>query len=188
MWRRVVRYIVRPANVSEEPVQVTGWATSLGSIPARSKRCFSYIQPPTQCVSGALSPLIRQAGSQPDRSAPSSDEAKEWRVCLLGYNVVYSVESQVTFRRNMTPQSALLATCLAYSSTLKMDATCFSETCVGFQQTTQRYILEDRTAVRTSNLTKLKNDPFRKLTQNCAGRSAWVEDGDDKAVGEEKDK
>jgi hypothetical protein len=34
---------------------------------------------------------------------------------------------------------------LAYSSTLKMEATCFSETSVDFQQTTRHYIPEDRT-------------------------------------------
>jgi hypothetical protein len=33
--------------------------------------------------------------------------------------------------------------CLAYSLTLKMEATCFSEMSVGFQQTTQLYILEE---------------------------------------------
>jgi hypothetical protein len=45
---------------------------------------------------------------------------------------------------------ALLATCvtlvlgLAYSSTLKIYVTCFSETSVGFQRTTWHYISEDR--------------------------------------------
>jgi hypothetical protein len=34
---------------------------------------------------------------------------------------------------------------LVYSSTLKMEETCSSETSVDFQQTTQRYILEDKT-------------------------------------------
>jgi hypothetical protein len=35
--------------------------------------------------------------------------------------------------------------CLAYSSTLKMEATCSSEMSVAFQRTTRRYIPEDRT-------------------------------------------
>jgi hypothetical protein len=35
--------------------------------------------------------------------------------------------------------------CLAYSSTPKMEATCFSETSVHFQGTTRRYTPEDRT-------------------------------------------
>jgi hypothetical protein len=33
---------------------------------------------------------------------------------------------------------ALLVSCFAYSSTLKMEATCFSETTVDFQLTTRR--------------------------------------------------
>jgi hypothetical protein len=37
-----------------------------------------------------------------------------------------------------------LVSCVAYSSTLKMEATCSSETSVDFQQTTQCYIPEDR--------------------------------------------
>jgi hypothetical protein len=38
-----------------------------------------------------------------------------------------------------------LVSCLAYSSTLKMEATCSSETSVDFQQATLHYIPEDRT-------------------------------------------
>jgi hypothetical protein len=34
--------------------------------------------------------------------------------------------------------------CLAYSSTLKMEATCFSQTSADFQRTTPRYITGDR--------------------------------------------
>jgi hypothetical protein len=39
----------------------------------------------------------------------------------------------------------MLVSCLAYPSTLKMEATFSSETSVAFQGTTQRYILEDTT-------------------------------------------
>jgi hypothetical protein len=39
-----------------------------------------------------------------------------------------------------------LVSCLAYSSTLKMEAICSSETSVGFHGTTRRYIPEDGTA------------------------------------------
>jgi hypothetical protein len=39
---------------------------------------------------------------------------------------------------------AKLVSCLAFSSTLKMEATWSSEMSVDFQWTTQRYILEDR--------------------------------------------
>jgi hypothetical protein len=38
-----------------------------------------------------------------------------------------------------------LVSCSAYSSTLKMGATCFSETSVDFQRTTRHYIPEYRT-------------------------------------------
>jgi hypothetical protein len=38
----------------------------------------------------------------------------------------------------------MLVSCLAYSSTLKMEATYTSETSVYFQRTTWRYIAEDR--------------------------------------------
>jgi hypothetical protein len=41
--------------------------------------------------------------------------------------------------------SCMLVSCLAYSSTLKMEVTYTCETSVDFQRTTQRYILEDRT-------------------------------------------
>jgi hypothetical protein len=43
------------------------------------------------------------------------------------------------------PPAFMLVSCLAYFSTLKMEATCFSEASVEFQRTTWRYIPEDRT-------------------------------------------
>jgi hypothetical protein len=46
---------------------------------------------------------------------------------LLGHNAVYHVETQPTFRRNMSP------------------VTCSSETSVDFQRTTWRYSPENRT-------------------------------------------
>jgi hypothetical protein len=39
----------------------------------------------------------------------------------------------------------MLASCLAYFSTLEMEAICYSETLNDFHQTTQHYIPEDRT-------------------------------------------
>jgi hypothetical protein len=39
----------------------------------------------------------------------------------------------------------MLASCLAYSSTIKMEVTCSSATSVDFQRTTRRSISEDRT-------------------------------------------
>jgi hypothetical protein len=56
---------------------------------------------------------------------------------VLGYNIVFSVESQPTIRRNTSPSSSgskkaggmqflppafMLVSCLSYSSTLKMEA------------------------------------------------------------------
>jgi hypothetical protein len=82
--------------------------------------------------------------------------------CILGYNAVKSVDSQLTFRRNMSPpssgsnskpseipawswQQAILVSCLVYSSNLKIVAIYSSEKSVDFQRTTQRYTPEDRT-------------------------------------------
>jgi hypothetical protein len=39
----------------------------------------------------------------------------------------------------------MLVSCLAYSSIMKMEAKCSSETSVDFQRTTRRYITEDIT-------------------------------------------
>jgi hypothetical protein len=39
----------------------------------------------------------------------------------------------------------MLVSCLAYSSTMKMEATYSSETSVDFQRTKRRYIPEDKT-------------------------------------------
>jgi hypothetical protein len=43
------------------------------------------------------------------------------------------------------PPAFTLVSCSAYSSTLKMEVICSSETSVDFQQTTRHYIPEDRT-------------------------------------------
>jgi hypothetical protein len=53
---------------------------------------------------------------------------------LVGYNAVYSIESQPTFRRNISPPSL----------TLK-NQICSSVTSVDFQRTTLRYIPQDST-------------------------------------------
>jgi hypothetical protein len=47
-----------------------------------------------------------------------------------------------------------LVSCLAYSSTLKMEATCSFETSLDIQQSTLHYILENRTLLnhRSENL------------------------------------
>jgi hypothetical protein len=88
-----------------------------------------------------------------------------WR--LLGYSIAKSVEGQPTFRMNMSPplegrrisqarQCFLLVSCLAYSSTLNMRATCSSETSVDLQRTARRYILED-TTLHNHRCEKLKS-------------------------------
>jgi hypothetical protein len=74
---------------------------------------------------------------------------------------MWPVESRPTFQRNMSPPSSgsknkpskkpaclppafTLVSCLAYSSAMKMEATCPSETLVNFQWTTWHYIPKDR--------------------------------------------
>jgi hypothetical protein len=56
---------------------------------------------------------------------------------LLGYNAIYS--------RALLVVSFTLVSCLTYSSTLKMEVTCSSDTSVDLQRTTRRYIPEDWT-------------------------------------------
>jgi hypothetical protein len=90
--------------------------------------------------------------------------------CLLGYNIVQSVESQLTFRMKMWPPFSVskynpskyqggkqppaftLVSCSSYSSTLKMEAIFSSEISVNFQRTTRCYILLFiTTGMRASN-------------------------------------
>jgi hypothetical protein len=75
---------------------------------------------------------------------------------ILGYNAVSSVESQPTVRKNISPPSSesnnkpikkllLPVSCFLILATLKMEATCSSETLVDFQRTIRRCIPKDRT-------------------------------------------
>jgi hypothetical protein len=65
---------------------------------------------------------------------------------------IFRVEEQA---KQKTIVKALPATCFhtlscfAYSSILKIEKTCFSETFVDFQRTTWRYFPEDRTLLNT---------------------------------------
>jgi hypothetical protein len=59
---------------------------------------------------------------------------------VMNGSVFYSVTPCGPSRKNMSPPSSSLA----YSSTLKMKAACSSETSVDFQQTTRRYIPEEK--------------------------------------------
>jgi hypothetical protein len=76
-------------------------------------------------------------------------------ICFLGYNTVKPVDSKLTFQRNRSlPLSRLnskllsacfmLVSCLVYSSTLKIEAACPSETLIDFQLTTRHFISQDR--------------------------------------------
>jgi hypothetical protein len=102
---------------------------------------------------------------------------------LLEYNAVQPVESQLMFRRNTSspssgrisqarnlrlPPAFRLLSCSAYSSTLKMEAICSSETSVDIQRTTRRYktVFFVTTAVRTSNPTTQENSVTSALSQS----------------------
>jgi hypothetical protein len=82
-------------------------------------------------------------------------------VVVMGHNTMWSTESQPLFQRNTLPSSSkwkskpsmtpakltacfILDCCSVYSSTMKTEVKCFSGLLVGFQQTTQRYIPEER--------------------------------------------
>jgi hypothetical protein len=70
---------------------------------------------------------------------------------LLGYNAVQSVESQPS--RACLPPDITLVSCSAYSSNLKMEAICSSETSVDFQRTTEDSTLHNH---RCENLKSYK--------------------------------
>jgi hypothetical protein len=61
-------------------------------------------------------------------------------------DVIYFVELLIDFAKLCClPLAFTLVSFSAYSSTLKMEAICSSETSVDFQRNTQRYIPEDGT-------------------------------------------
>jgi hypothetical protein len=103
---------------------------------------------------------------------------------LLEYNDMYCVESQPTLRRNMstpssgsninnlkfcTPPAFTLVSCLAYSSSLKMEATCSSETSVDSKLTTWRCIPEGRT-LHDHNSENLKSFNCNEFSGFIIGR------------------
>jgi hypothetical protein len=53
--------------------------------------------------------------------------------------------SQPSANQVLLASSFMLASCFAYSSTQKMEATCSSETSLDYQRNTRNYILEDIT-------------------------------------------
>jgi hypothetical protein len=72
------------------------------------------------------------------RQASSQHEASNMKIFACMFYTCFTVVS-----------------CLTYSSTLKIEATCSSETSVDFQLTTRCYIPEDRTLQRWILLSKL---------------------------------
>jgi hypothetical protein len=67
-------------------------------------------------------------------------------------------------RETCLPPEFTLVSCLAYSSTLKMEATYSSETSVDFRRTTWRYIPEDRTLQNGQKITESRKS-FSNITQ-----------------------
>jgi hypothetical protein len=73
------------------------------------------------------------------------------------------------------PQVFTLVSCSAYSSTLKMDVTCFSETSVDFQRITQRYMLSSFGCSCGTNETFLTSCcAWRTRLCICLTRSTWM--------------
>jgi hypothetical protein len=69
-------------------------------------------------------------------------------ICIFPLNMFPpSLYNPVPFltRPTLLVACFMLVYCLAYSSTLKMEAICSSETSVYFHRTTRRYMPEDRT-------------------------------------------
>jgi hypothetical protein len=64
----------------------------------------------------------------------------------MNYAATRGVKEQTKQRTNVKRVAKfMLVSCLAYSSTLKMEAKCSSEESADFQQTTRHYIPEERT-------------------------------------------
>lgn len=90
-----------------------------------------------------------------DASKPSSSEMR-WQalqmLCSI-VKVIWNFRETNHFHVHVKRVSqvrnhhAACFSCLAFSSVLKVEAVCFSEMSVGFHQTTQCYISEDRTFV-----------------------------------------
>jgi hypothetical protein len=78
-------------------------------------------------------------------SATESKLHNRIKQCIKLHTAIFWVMTRnIAFQRCFPPAFKLVP-CLAHSSTLKMEATCFSETSAGFQRTTWRCITEGRT-------------------------------------------
>jgi hypothetical protein len=77
-------------------------------------------------------------------------------------NIIRSLPHRILKMRSPLTACVMLVFRLAFSSTLKMEATCSSETLVDFHWTTRRYIPEDiifiATAVRSSIHSKVNHN------------------------------
>jgi hypothetical protein len=99
---------------------------------------------------------MRQARNQREEvSKDSQSTSNVQSACSMFLNIWKPTHrndlrySVLRSHRHKTQTQMLIASCwvprLAYSLTLKMEATCSSETLVDFQRTTRRYIEQDRT-------------------------------------------
>jgi hypothetical protein len=76
---------------------------------------------------------------------------------IIGIEVLTAMIMKSSIFRDISlclPPDFTLVSCLAYFSTLKLEATCSSETSVDFQRTKGRYIPED-TILRVADSSKL---------------------------------
>jgi hypothetical protein len=63
-----------------------------GSIPAGFRPAAMLTQPHNQWIPGALSPVVKQPGSEPDHSYPSSAEVKNaWSYTSTSYTFLHGV-------------------------------------------------------------------------------------------------
>jgi hypothetical protein len=77
---------------------------------------------------------------------PCSPSKINWRfgeICRL-HRQSRRISQAIKQRESLFATCFTLVSCLSYSSTLKMEVTCSSETSVDFRRTTRRYIPEDR--------------------------------------------
>jgi hypothetical protein len=88
--------------------------------------------------------------NKPENSSYVSIEARKqelhvWDQSNIQDHLRAAIDALHLFNVAGGKHASMLVSCLAYSSTLNMETTCFSETSVDFQRTIRRYIPEDRT-------------------------------------------
>jgi hypothetical protein len=85
-------------------------------------------------------------------------------------SITYLVGFEVLF----LPYAFILVFCLAYSSIINMEATCYSQTSVDFQRTTRRYISEYRTLHNLRWPNSAANGEYEYCFQGC--NAVWFGD------------